>query len=241
MVRYGSLIGLMVLSFPLVASAQNKSAQNKSAQSKPDQTALPRVLILGDSIYQQPASDIRKALKGKAEVVYPRMDPGNVLSTALAMKDFDKLIGDKKWDVIHFNFGLGDLIYRAAGMKTFRVMPPGSGGVRTSDRQSYEQNLKQLVVRLKATQAKLIWASTTPIRHSASKVFDKGSEIQYNTIAAKVMSENDIPINDMYEHVKSLIDMDRPASHGFDPFFFDRKPIHQPVLEAIEQNLPRSN
>ena len=32
------------------------------------ENALPRVLILGDQIYQQPASELRKELKGKAEV-----------------------------------------------------------------------------------------------------------------------------------------------------------------------------
>ncbi|MFL2905008.1 MAG: hypothetical protein ACJZ8W_08385 [Limisphaerales bacterium] len=37
---------------------------------------LPRVLILGDQVYQQPAADLKKELKGKAEIHYPRHEPG---------------------------------------------------------------------------------------------------------------------------------------------------------------------
>ena len=40
------------------------------------ETALPRVLILGDQIYQQLVSELQKELKGKVEIHYPRMKPG---------------------------------------------------------------------------------------------------------------------------------------------------------------------
>jgi len=197
------------------------------------QESLPRVLILGDFVYQQPAADVAKALKDQAEVVYVRMNPGEVRHTSAVLATLDTLLGDKKWDIIHFNCGLGDLVYRAPGMKSFRVFPKRAGGVRTTSPQQYENNLRELVKRLKATEAKLIWASTTPIRHSATKVFEIGSEIEYNAIAARVMSANKVPVNDMYTHVKALIDMDKPAPHGFDPFFFDRKPLHPPIVAAI--------
>ena len=75
--------------------------------------------------------------------------------------------------------------------------------------------------------------STTPIGHSATNVFTKGTEIDYNTLAAKVMAKHGIPTNDMYTFVKALIDMNKPA----DPFFFDRKPIH-PTLREILRKIP---
>ena len=199
--------------------------------------ALPRVLILGDQIYQQPASDLNKELKGKAEIHYPRLEPGVVWNSATALELLDQQLGEGQWDLIHFNCGLGDLIHRVSGVKAFRVMPRHAGGIRTTAPGQYEKNLHALVARLKATGAKLVWASTTPIRHSSTNVFEKGAEIEYNALAAKVMAKHGIPTNDMYTFVKGLIDMNKPAGHGADPFFFDRKPIHPPLREILRKDL----
>jgi len=194
----------------------------------------PRVLILGDSIYQQPAGELRKAFGDRVEVVFPRFEPGDVRSSGFFLESIDKLLGEDKWDLIHFNAGLADLLHRAPGMRSFRVMPRKAGGVRNTDAKTYEANLTALVTRLKATGAKVVWASTTPIRASSSDVFELGSEIEYNAIAAKVMAAHKVPVNDMYTHVRGLINMDKPAGHGADPFFFDRKPIHEPMTLLIE-------
>ena len=202
-----------------------------------DDLSLPQVLVIGDSIYQQPSGEVTKALKGKVKVVFAAIQPGEVRNTATVLNQLDELLKDQSWDVIHFNLGLGDLVYRAPGMKSFRVMPIDAGGVRATSPKQYEQNLEQLVKRLQGSGAKLIWASTTPIRHSGTNLFVKGSEVEYNAIAEKVMRRHDVAINDMYGFVKDLIDMDKPASHNADPFFFDRKPIHQPILEAICKEL----
>jgi len=202
-----------------------------------DEKALPRVLILGDQIYQQPASELRKELKGKAEVHCPRMEPGVVWNSVTALQLLEQQLGEGRWDLIHFNCGLGDLIHRVPGVKAFRVMPRHAGGIRTTAPEQYEKNLNTLVTRLKTTGAKLVWGSTTPIRHSSTNVFEKGTEISYNAIAAKVMTKHGIPTNDMYTFVKGLIDMNKPAGHGADPFFFDRKPIHPPLREVLRKNL----
>jgi acyl-CoA thioesterase-1 len=197
------------------------------------ETSLPRVLILGDQIYQQPATELKKELKGKVEVHYPRLEPGEIWNSTTALELLDRQLGDGQWDIIHFNCGLGDLIHRVPGVKAFRVMPRHAGGIRTTSPRQYEKNLHALVTRLKATKAKLVWASTTPIRHSTTNIFEKGTEIEYNAIARKVMDKHGIVTNDMYTFVKGLIDMNKPAGHGADPFFFDRKPIHPPLLRII--------
>ena len=198
---------------------------------------LPRVLILGDAIYQEPSASLAKEFKGRVEIVRGDLKSGEGLSTTSALDGLETLLGSGKWDLIHFNFGLGDLIHRAPGMKSFRVMPIDSGGVRTTDPKRYEANLRELVKRLKSTSAKLVWASTTPIRASATNVFRLESEIEYNAIAAKVMTENQVPINDMYSHAKGLMNMDKPGSHGVDPFYFDGKPIHEPIAKIIQGQL----
>jgi len=198
---------------------------------------LPRVLILGDSVYQQPARDAASELKGRIEVVYATMQPGEIRNTTHAIANLNELVGEEKWDLIYFNFGLGDLVYRAPNMKAFRVMAKEAGGVRATFPDAYEKNLKELAAKLKQRCDKLIWASTTPIRHSSTNVFELKSEIQYNAIAANVMASQNVPIHDMYSHVFELIDMEKPASHGVDPFFFDRKPLHPFIVECIASEL----
>lgn len=198
---------------------------------------LPRVLIIGDSIYSQPAKDAAKELKGLVEVIHVGGKEVEVCNTEAALAGLDEWLGKDKWDLIHLNFGLGDLVYRAPGMKSFRTLPKNVGGIRTTAPQQYEGNLRAIVQRLKKTGAKLVWASTTPIRHSASNIFDVGSEIEYNAIAARVMAAEGVPINDMHAFALPLLDMAKPAAHGVDPFFFDRKPLHPAIVGTIRTQL----
>lgn len=198
---------------------------------------IPRVLILGDSVYQQPSSGAASILQGRVEVAYRAIPPGAVRYTGLALLKLDEWLGDESWDLIHFNFGFGDLIHRAPGMETFRVMPRLAGGVRTTSPADYEKNLREIVRRLKKTGARLIWANTTPIRSSTTDVFELGSEVKYNEIAAAIMAEEKIPVNDMYSYALGILDMDRPGSHGVDPFFFDRKPMYPPIVRKVLEEL----
>jgi len=211
---------------------------------------LPRVLIIGDSTYSNHTREMSKVLKGKVEIVYAFWNPGEIADTRTTIQWLDRHLGridrsgkpvvkDKwpRWDLIHFNCGLGDLIHRAPGMKTFRVMPIHAGGIRNTPPDEYAKNLDTLAKALesKVPDARYIWASTTPVRASASNVFEKGSEIEYNRIAARVMAKHHVPVNDMHTFVKNLINMDKPAGFGADPFHFDRKPIHMPVVRLIEE------
>jgi len=215
-----------------------------------DDGPLPRVLILGDSTYSHHTRDLQKLLKGKVDVVYALWQPDEIADTTTAIQLLDRHLAriDRngnpveqakwpRWDLIHFNCGLGDLIHRAPGMKTFRVLPIHVGGIRNTTEDQYTKNLDTLVKAFKARapEARLVWASTTPIRASATNVFKKGSEVTYNQIAAAVMKKHSVPTNDMYTFVKHLINMDKPAGFGADPFHFDKKPIHMPIVRVIEQ------
>jgi hypothetical protein len=219
-----------------------------SVIAQQDDSALPHVLILGDSVYSQHAREVVNELKGQAVVHIASWPKGVLPSSTNLIEHVDLLLGikntegedvteDKRpaWDLIHFNAGLSDLIYCVPDIKTHRVLPYTAGGVLRTDAKQYEQNLDRLVrlFRQKAPKAKLIWASTTPIRHSREFVFKKGDEIAYNQIAESVMKKHGVPINDMYGYVRSLLDMDKPAGHGVDPFYFDKTPIHPPVVKAI--------
>jgi len=217
-----------------------------------DKLQLPNVLIIGDSVYQQHARGVLTELKSQANVQFANWPKLVLPNSANAVEDIDLLLGlqdaagndvpaDKRpnWDLIHFNVGLGDLIYCVPNIKSHRILSFDYGGVIRTDAQQYEQNLETLVrlLRQKAPDAKIVWASTTPIRHSRENVFKKGTEIEYNQIAERVMKKHGVPINDMYSYVISFMDMDKPAGHGVDPFFFDRNPIHEPIHKYIIQEL----
>ena len=79
----------------------------------------------------------------------------------------DDWLGTGKWDVIHFNFGLHDLVYYSAdGSK--RVDSTADGARHQVPADDYEKNLRTIAARLKQTGAELVWCSTTPLPEGAS-------------------------------------------------------------------------
>lgn len=212
---------------------------------------LPRVLIIGDSIAGMYSSQVAKELTDKAKVESAWRPTDLVLNSSSVLEHLDQLLGriDRNgkpvpqenwpnWDLIHINVGLGDLVHRVPNMKSLRLLPISSGGVIATQPNQYEKNLDELIRQLKskASDAKIVWANTTPIRASRSNVFKLGTEVEYNAIAERVMKQHDVPINDMHTFVKYLINMDKPAGFGADPFHFDRKPIHMPIVRVIEES-----
>jgi lysophospholipase L1-like esterase len=156
---------------------------------------LPRVLLIGDSISIGYTLLVREMLQGKANVLRPLE---NAAETAHGIRNLDAWLGGRKWDVIHFNFGLHDLKYLDAQGK---YVPPDQGK-QVALLPEYEANLRQIVERLKKTGARLIWASTTPVPEgSQGRV--KSDELKYNEVAAKVMKDYGIPIDDLHEVVVS--------------------------------------
>lgn len=162
--------------------AKPKAAPNPSLAPIKDVEGLPRVLLIGDSISMGYTGPVRKLLEGKANV---HRIPANSGPTKNGVANIERWLGNSKWDVIHFNWGIHDL----------KHMPDGKRQVEPAD---YEANLRKLVARLKQTGAKLIWASTTPIPEgelNPPRTF--GHVKEYNDIAAKVMTENGVTINDL--------------------------------------------
>lgn len=175
---------------------------------------LPNVLILGDSISIAYTLETRRLLKGKANVYRPmRKDdkgPDNCGDTTMGLENLDKWLGDKKWDVIHFNWGLWDLCYRHPESKSQGKRDKVKGTLSTKPEQ-YEKNLETLVRRLKATGAKLIWANTTLVPEGEPGRF-VGDDAKYNGIARRVMERHRIPINDLHATSVSF-----PADHFVKP------------------------
>ena len=153
---------------------------------------LPRVLLLGDSISIGYTLPTRALLKGKVNL---HRIPTNGGPTIKGLEQIDTWLGKKKWDVIHFNWGLHDLKYM--GPNGENLFPKEKGGKVQVPIQEYEKNLERLVVRMKKTNAKLIWRNTTPVP-PGSKGRYVGDSIKYNAAAALVMIRHGIPTHDLF-------------------------------------------
>ena len=192
-------LGILILA-ALTAAAQTKPARRPRAPDPAllpveDVATLPRVLLIGDSISIGYTLPVRELLKGKANVHRPLTNCGD---TQRGLASLDKWLGEKKWDVIHFNFGLHDLKYLNA--KGEYVTP--EQGKQVTLLPQYEQNLRQLVERLKKTGARIIWCSTTPVPDGTMGRV-KDAEIAYNAVAAKVAAESGIAVDDLHAVAKA--------------------------------------
>ena len=80
-------------------------------------------------------------------------------------RDYQRLkngLGNKKWDPIHFNWGLHDLKFM--GKDGTNLVPKEKGGVVQVPLSDYEKNLEKLVVRMKKSAKQLVWRNTTPFQ-----------------------------------------------------------------------------
>jgi lysophospholipase L1-like esterase len=163
------------------------------------QPELLKVLIIGDSISLGYTPYVKAILKGKAVVTHNK---GNAQHTSTGLKKLDSWLGDTKWDVIHFNWGLWDLCYRHPQSKVQGLRDKVNGKV-THTLEQYEKNLDKLVTRLKKTDAKLIWANTTVVpENEAGRIV--GEDKKYNDVAIKVMKKHGVTINDLHSLTKDF-------------------------------------
>jgi len=154
-----------------------------------DESGQPRVLLIGDSISIGYTLGVRQKLKGLANVHRP---PENTGDTAFGLTRLDGWLGQGHWDVIHFNFGLHDLKYLDA--KGNYVSP--EKGTQVASPKVYGEQLRALTLRLKATGAKLVFATTTPVP-VGTKGRVAGDEKAYNAVAMGVMKDLEVPVDDL--------------------------------------------
>jgi hypothetical protein len=134
---------------------------------------LPRILLLGDSICNGYQTSVRDALAGVAYVSF--WATSKCTSDRSYLKQLAYILDEYDYSVIHFNNGLHSL---------------------TSDRGEWEAGLRNALklIRQKSRGAKIIWATSTPLKDPV--LTEKAREL--NTIAARVMREENIPTNDLF-------------------------------------------
>ena len=204
--------------------ADSDSLKNPAVRAIKDEPGLPRVLLIGDSVSIGYTLQVRERLKGKANV---HRIPVNGGATEVGLAHMKEWLGDRHWDVIHFNFGLHDAKF-------------ASETTQRASREEYAENLRKLIAQMKATGAKLIFATTTPVPMngilSPTRKFDSIPE--RNEVAKKVMNESGVAIDDLYAVVLPVqAEIGRPNDVHFGPEGYDV--LAKAVAGSIETQLPK--
>ena len=148
-----------------------------------DKEDLPRILLIGDSITRGYFDEVEKQLAGKAYCA--RLTTSKCVSDPSFIDEVQLLLKHYRFAAVHFNNGLHGWGY-------------------TEDQ--YRQGLVDTVdgIREQAGKAKLIWATTTPVRDPSnlSQLGERTERVEArNTIAAEIMGERNIPTNNLFELV----------------------------------------
>jgi hypothetical protein len=181
--------------------------------SHANETNLPRVLLIGDSITRAYYPDVEKRLAGKAYV--GRLASSAFVSDPALLMQIKMVLSQYKFDVIHFNNGMH--------------------GWQHSEKE-YEEALPEYlkIIREGAPNAKLIWANMTPLKVSpaSSENFTIATDdriAQRNTIAAKFMQDQGIPVEDLNTPMQG-----HPEYHEDNVHYNDRGITVQAQLVAAD-------
>ena len=108
-----------------------------------NKTDLPHVLLIGNSITRGYYKKVEQTLKGKAYV--GRLSNSQSVGDPALLEEIAVVLKNTHFDIIHFNNGLHGFDYTE---------------------EEYDKNFPKLIkiIRRYAPKAKLIWATTTPVR-----------------------------------------------------------------------------
>ena len=145
-----------------------------------DKDDLPRVLLIGDSITRGYFGEVEKQLLGKAYCA--RLTTSKCVSDPSFPDEVKLLLKQYRFTVIHFNNGLHGWGY---------------------SKDQYRYGLLRLMDTFKehAAGAKLIWATTTPVRdrENLERTGERTERVRVrNQIAAEIMDARGIPTNDLF-------------------------------------------
>lgn len=208
----------------LAERARDRAEHPERFALPPDDPALPRVLLIGDSISAGYAGTVRELLQGQASV-HRIPDNGGATDRGLLM--LDDWLGTGRWDVIHFNFGLHDIKLNDADQ--LRTAP-----------EDYPKNLREIIRRLRATGARLVFATSTPVPGTLKKTGPRrrtADLVAYNAAAREAMAAEKIPVNDLYAVALPRIgELQLPIDVHFNAQGY--RVLGEAVAQAIRAQLP---
>jgi lysophospholipase L1-like esterase len=178
------------LALGLIIIARSASAQpsHESIEwcdiwiSHANETNLPRVLLIGDSITRDYYPEVEKRLAGRAFVA--RLTTSRFLADPVLLKEIELVLDQIKFDVIHFNNGMHGWQYSEADY-----------------RKAFPAFLE--TIKAHAPKARLIWATTTPLRDETVAASNPSATCSNeriaarNTIATEMAAARNIPSDDL--------------------------------------------
>ena len=190
--------------------------------SHANETNLPRVLLIGDSIARDYYPEVEKRLAGKAFVA--RLATSRFIADPVLLKEIELVLNGAKFDVIQFNNGMHGWQHSEAEY-----------------RKAFPKFIK--TIRAHAPGATLIWATTTPLRDGKGVTYD--TKVEYsddriaarNAIASEIVTAQKILTNDLNAPLRG-----HPEYHS-DNVHFNMQGIQiqaAQVSAAVEKILPRS-
>ena len=217
------LLIALAICFTLMAGAQPANYPPASREpiewcdiwiSHANETNLPRVLLIGDSIARAYYPEVEKNLAGKAYV--GRLSSSAFISDPILLKQIEMILSQYKFDVIHFNNGMH--------------------GWQHSEKE-YEQAFPKFLETIQeyAPNAKLIWANTTPLKVSPNLPPDNQTQATderiaaRNVIAFKFALANGIPVDDLNTPLRG-----HPEFHSDNVHFNDQGIAIQAAQVATE-------
>ena len=157
----------------------------------------PRVLLIGDSILNGYKNQVIRSLKGKAYIdawVNPYHQSDHLNKVLLPA-----VLTNGPYDIVHFNIGLHG--WQEGRIKEGTFEPLTKAYVQT--------------IRDQLPKARIIWANSTPVTTKGEPA-ELGLEpeinpviIEHNRMAAKVMAEMKVPVNDFYVRLAKNLELAR--------------------------------
>jgi hypothetical protein len=199
-----------------------------------DDAALPRVLLVGDSISVGYTIPVRALLAGQANV---HRVPANAEGTAKSIGLLEGWLGAAKWDLIVFNFGLHDVLI-------LRGEPRISLGL-------YLARLGAMIDVMQAQARRLIWISSTPVTPECEKHMAKRWQadrtqpyrrnkdiVRYNVAAQRLMEQRGIPVVDLYGFALARLDeiqLPRNVHFTDDGYAVLARPVAEAISHALSE------
>jgi len=189
--------------------------------SHANETNLPRLLLIGDSIVRDYYPEVEKRLVGKAFV--GRLATSRFVADPVLLKEIETVLDSTKFDVIVFNNGMHGWQHNEAEY-----------------RKAFPKLIK--AIRAHAPKAKLIWATTTPLRNGEDVTYDTKAEYSderiaaRNAVAAEIVAAQKIPTVDLNAAVRG-----HPEFHSDNVHFNGQgsQILAAQVCTAVEKLLPR--
>jgi hypothetical protein len=155
-------------------------------------TDLPRVLLIGDSITRAYYPDVEKDLAGKAWCA--RIATSKSVGDPALIAELTVFLQEGNFDVIHFNNGMHGWGY---------------------SEQDYRRHFLDLLATLRrcAPHARLIWASTTPVRRDHPPGPTNARIAARNAIALKFATAAGIPVDDQFALMQTHQDLHKDDVH----------------------------